>query len=162
MNTTQKDTFDPGEGNPFIGQSGSRALDDDVRQRAKAFVDRNPSIQPHNEGLSSKEKRRLTAAVAGVALVSGAAMGVAPSMAEGLRGLDERSIEYSQDTTTYTTLPGDGWLDVVESIEGIDTVDARIVIDDVAGDPANIDVLTTENGGLEPNQRITIPVSINQ
>ncbi|MCD8561671.1 hypothetical protein LRY29_01190 [Candidatus Saccharibacteria bacterium] len=166
MSTTQKEAFEPSENNPFIGQSntrsGTEALDEDLSQRARAFVDQNPDLTSSGDHLSPREKRRLAGLTAGAVLLGAGLVAAGPQMAEGFHSMPDSSLEFSQETTTYTTESNDGWDKVVEHIQGIDQVNKQLVIDRVKGDPANIDVLTTENGGLEVNQQITIPVSVEQ
>lgn len=64
---------------------------------------------------------------------------------------------FSSETTGYITQEGDSLFTVVTHIQGIDTVDYRAAVDYVAGLPQNAAVL---QDGLQPNELVTIPLSV--
>lgn len=72
----------------------------------------------------------------------------------------ERNIEpidYSQETTTITAEPGDGLYNIAARIPGSEQVPQDLLVDHIARDPANIEIL--ENG-LQVDDAVTVSVSV--
>ena len=152
INTPQKDTFDPSDGNPFIGET---EFEKTLKQRSRYYVDTTPPESHTKKPLSTKEKAPLAAVASGATVLAGLGVAVAPEMIDTANGP-----EFSKETTTHTVTAGEGWWDVAGAVDGSDTVDRNLVIDHIQGDPANIELLNHDS--LMPGDSIVIPVSVEQ
>ncbi len=93
-----------------------------------------------------KVKRGAIKAAAGVALIGAGVFG-AKTFQEAIT-----PPTFSEETTTTTVEHGQGLYDVVENIDGIETIDRRDAVDHVANLPENQEVL---KDGLQPGESVT-------
>jgi hypothetical protein len=65
-------------------------------------------------------------------------------------------VDFSNETKQHTVKPGEGLYNAAYDVEGSETTDLGVVVDHIAHDPANIEVL---KDGLQPGESVIIPKS---
>lgn len=96
---------------------------------------------------------RLTAVVAGTALVATGGFVAAAGIASG------QAPTFSEETKAYTIEPGESIYDAITDTPGLESANPQEVIQNVYSNPANLEAL--KDGKITPGETIYIPVEIN-
>lgn len=106
-----------------------------------------PTTKP--ERFSKSDKFVAAAALAAGAVFAG------PEIVDRMNGP-----EFSEQTTTFTALDGEGLDDAAEAVQGWENIyDKKDIVNYISSMPVNIDAL---KDGLQNGETITIPVSVEK
>lgn len=108
------------------------------------------------EGQAMGRIRGRRAGVVGTLVAGAAVVGGVHLLGEAL----DDSVEFSPETTTFVAEAGDGVWDAAEQVIGSEKLNnLHVVVDHIAQDPANIDVL---KDGLQQGESLVIPVEVKE
>lgn len=112
----------------------------------------DPSEQLPTPTAPPVERKKPTTGTVATAVMAGAALALAPQIADAVNGP-----RFSEETKSVVIEDGEGLYDAVGEIQGADTIDPRDAVTHITSDPANIDVL---KDGVQPGDSIEVPVEV--